>query len=612
MAETALSAAAEAHSDDWGVQAWREALLAAAVLAIAGSAIGGIHVKARAGPVRDLFLDVLLSIDAFAGRTVRAPAQTPISRFVGGIDLSQSVSSGRLVAETGLFVRADCGLMVLPMAERLEPSSAAAIGAAMDLGFCPDPSSPGGRIEARFAVAALDEATEENETISPALADRLGLTVCLDRISFHAATGSGMPSTLPLLAQCRGIEIDAVLIGFLSAVAMTCARGSLRRLGHLILVTRILAALSGRERASEADAVVAARLCFAIVPRAPAEQQEDEPTPAKEHDAASAGTADDAHGQDNTPYSEQPQLRKAAQAPADLETSPQIARMLAMLDLASAGVARAGKGEAGKAGMIRKNARRGRQYGLGHSAPFPGARPDIVATLRAAAPWQAMRARERAANGAPVSAERRFQVRKSDFRFRRLKHAAQSVAIFVVDASGSTAHERLGEAKGAVEQLLARCYVRRDEVALIAFRGTAADMVLQPTRSLIAAKRKLAAMPGGGPTPLGAGLHKALVLAQTVLRAGNTPVLVVLTDGSGNIALDGKPDRKRATEEVERIGNCLRALQASKLCIDVSRRPRGDVAELSRKIGAEYHFMRQAESQRMSQLVDSRMKEAGH
>jgi magnesium chelatase subunit D len=89
-----------------------------------------------------------------------------------------------------------------------------------------------------------------------------------------------------------------------------------------------------------------------------------------------------------------------------------------------------------------------------------------------------------------------------DFRVTRYKQRSETTTIFVVDASGSAALHRLAEAKGAVELLLADCYVRRDRVAMIAFRGPGAELLLPPTRSLVRAKRSLAGLPGGGGTPL--------------------------------------------------------------------------------------------------------------
>ena len=98
---------------------------------------------------------------------------------------------------------------------------------------------------------------------------------------------------------------------------------------------------------------------------------------------------------------------------------------------------------------------------------------------------------------------------RDDFRVTRFKQRTRTTTIFVVDASGSAAFHRLAEAKGAVELLLADCYVRRDQVALLAFRGRGAELLLPPTRSLVRAKRSLAGLPGGGGTPLAAGIDAA-------------------------------------------------------------------------------------------------------
>jgi len=104
-------------------------------------------------------------------------------------------------------------------------------------------------------------------------------------------------------------------------------------------------------------------------------------------------------------------------------------------------------------------------------------------------------------------------VRRDDFRVRRFAERAEATTIFAVDASGSAAAARLAEAKGAVELLLAEAYVARTQVALVAFRGTGAEAVLPPTRSLARAKRVLADLAGGGGTPLAAGLTVPVAVA---------------------------------------------------------------------------------------------------
>ena len=141
-------------------------------------------------------------------------------------------------------------------------------------------------------------------------------------------------------------------------------------------------------------------------------------------------------------------------------------------------------------GVATKSSRRGRPVVSRPGALRPGDRLNLPATLRAATPWQKLRA------GGPSSA--RVQVRPEDFRIRRFVQRRESTTIFVVDASGSAAFQRLAEAKGAVELLLAKAYVSRARVALVAFRKDGAEVLLAPTRSLTRAKRSLADLPGGG------------------------------------------------------------------------------------------------------------------
>ncbi len=132
---------------------------------------------------------------------------------------------------------------------------------------------------------------------------------------------------------------------------------------------------------------------------------------------------------------------------------------------------------------------------------------------------------------------------------------------------------RLAEAKGAVELLLSDCYARRDRVAVIGFRGDAAQLLLAPTRSLVRAKRQLAGLPGGGGTPLADGIDAATALAATVRRGGATPLVVLLTDGRANIARGGKPGRPEATADALAAARAFRAGGTAALLIDTSPQP---------------------------------------
>ena len=127
--------------------------------------------------------------------------------------------------------------------------------------------------------------------------------------------------------------------------------------------------------------------------------------------------------------------------------------------------------------------------------------------------------------------------------------------------------------------MLADCYVRRDSVALVAFRGQGAEIVLPPTRSTARAKRRLAGLPGGGGTPLANGLDVgALRSRDQVQRKGQTPLLVLMTDGRANIAATERPGRARAMEDALDAGRRLRAAGVAALAIDTSPPSRRDQA----------------------------------
>ena len=200
------------------------------------------------------------------------------------------------------------------------------------------------------------------------------------------------------------------------------------------------------------------------------------------------------------------------------------------------------------------------------SADLGAPRPSDRRPRRLAAGWapqphldSARRGALAAASSAGCSARRNGPVivRPEDFRIVRYRQPRGATTIFVVDASGSSAMQRLAEVKGAIELLLADCYVRRDSVALIAFRGIGAEIVLPPTRSTARAKRRLTGLPGGGGTPLASGLDAALALADQVRRKGQSPLLVLMTDGRANVCRDGTGGRARAMEEAIDAGRRL-------------------------------------------------------
>jgi magnesium chelatase subunit D len=275
-----------------------------------------------------------------------------------------------------------------------------------------------------------------------------------------------------------------------------------------------------------------------------------------------------------------------------------------MLASLAQGIAqRGGQRSHGNAGAAQHSTLRGRPIGARRGMPRAGSRINVIETLRAAAPWQPLRRREAGQRAARRGERSRLHIRQDDFRITRYRERTQTTAIFAVDASGSSALHRLGEVKGAVELLLADCYVRRDQVALIAFRGQQAELLLPPTRSLVRAKRSLASLPGGGGTPLAAGINAACALAESLRQRGQTPILIVLTDGRANVALDPTQGRTAAESDALAAARRVRDAGVSALMVDTSVRPNPQAAAIAEAMAARYLPLPHANAAQISRAV---------
>jgi magnesium chelatase subunit D len=201
---------------------------------------------------------------------------------------------------------------------------------------------------------------------------------------------------------------------------------------------------------------------------------------------------------------------------------------------------------AGKRSYTKTDRKRGRYI---QARPIQGRPKDIAfdATFRAAAPFQLRRDRT----------ERALAVENQDMRDKVRVRRAHNLILFVVDASWSmAAAERMEATKGAIMSLLMDAYQRRDQVGLVVFQKEEARLVLPPTSSVELAKKALSDVPVGGKTPLSAGLLLAhRVLAQQIrLHPEIMPLMILLTDGAGNVSISDLP----AQEEAHRVAKMIK------------------------------------------------------
>jgi magnesium chelatase subunit D len=538
------------------------AAIALSLLAIDPAGLKGLWLRARAGPVRDMAIAAITSPLPIR----RLHPTIADDALFGGLDLAATLASGHQITSAGLLASPAC--LILTMAERCPPGLAARLAQALD--------QPG------HCLIALDEG-QGDEALPSALSERLGLFLDL---------GDELWSDTALIALDEGaiaaartllprVKSPPNAVATLTRAAAALGIASLRAPLLALAAARAHAALRGADLIGDADLRAAAELVFAhrAVPQPESAPPPDIPPPPPA-------------GEDSAPETQQstdlPDEILIAAARAALPPD-----LLAALNAGRA--ARAAKGASGTGGGRAGN-RRGRPLPSRAGRLGTGARIDLVATLRAAAPWQPLRR-------AQALREATLHIRPADIRLKRYVETSDRVLIFAVDASGSAAFARLAEAKGAVELLLAAAYARRDHVALLAFRGTAAELILPPTRSLVQTKRRLAGLPGGGGTPLAHGLQLAFATAKQAQARGLTPTIALLTDGRGNIALDGTANRSAAESDAVKQARAIAASGLSAVVIDMGNRPQPGLQLLAAQMAAPYIPLPRADAHRLSAVL---------
>jgi magnesium chelatase subunit D len=609
-----------AFTDIVGMDLAKQALMLLAV----DPSLGGVVIPSAVGSGKSTlaraFADILPEDTPF----VELPLNVTEDRLIGGVDLEATLASGQRVVQHGVLSKAHKGVLYVDSLSLLDSSAVSHIMDAMSRGVVLVEREGLSEVHpADFMLVGTYDPSDGE--VRMGLLDRIGIIVPFTAQNDYRARKKivsivmgtrDSEDTEDELRMLRGL-IEAAKVQ-LSHVSMTNdqIQGliqtaiSLGVEGNRVDIFAIRAAIASaalaqRTEVDDEDLKLAMKLV--LVPRATRmpereatdeEMAQDEPPPPEEESEAEDENA--------------PPDNPDADAEEEQEETPDMIEELMMdaietelpdniLNISLASKKKAKSGSRGEA----LNNRRGR-FVRAQEGEMKSGKVALIPTLISAAPWQKSRKQDKKMDGRPAGA---LIINKDDVKIKKFRDKSGTLFIFMVDASGSMALNRMRQAKGAVASLLQNAYVHRDQVALISFRGKQAQVLLPPSQSVDRAKRELDVLPTGGGTPLASALFTGWETAKQARTKGISQIMfVMITDGRGNIPLQAaydpnaeKAPKEQLEKEIEALALSIQADGIASIVVDTQMNylSRGEAPKLAQKLGGRYFYLPNAKAEQI-------------
>ena len=609
-----------AFTDIVGMDLAKQALMLLAV----DPSLGGVVIPSAVGSGKSTLARAFADILPDGTPFVELPLNVTEDRLIGGVDLEATIASGQRVVQHGVLSKAHKGVLYVDSLSLLDSSAVSHIMDAMSRGAVIVEREGLSEVHpADFMLVGTYDPTDGE--VRMGLLDRIGIIVPFTAQNDYRARKKivgivlgtrDSEDTEDELRMLRGL-IEAAR-GQLKHVSMTNEQikgliqtaMSLGVEGNRVDIFCIRcaiasAALAQRTEVDDEDMKLAVKLV--LVPRA-TRMPEREPTEEEMQSQDEPPPPDEPEAEDE----ESPADTPDADAEEEQEETPDMIEELMMdametelpdniLNISLASKKKAKSGSRGEA----LNNKRGR-FVRAQEGEMKSGKVALIPTLISAAPWQASRRREKEKSGRKYGA---LIINKEDVKIKRFRDKSGTLFIFMVDASGSMALNRMRQAKGAVSSLLQNAYVHRDQVALISFRGKQAQVLLPPSQSVDRAKRELDVLPTGGGTPLASALFTGWETAKQARTKGITQIMfVMITDGRGNIPLQAayepnaeKAPKEQIEKEIEALAMSIQADGVASIVIDTQMNylSRGEAPKLAQKLGGRYFYLPNAKAEQI-------------